>query len=58
MLIRYGVQNWDMSVREKLQTELGWTEEDPPDWVNKWTALTALIVLYTLVGTALQTQLV
>jgi hypothetical protein len=58
MFIRYDVHNWDMSVREKLRIELDWAQEETPDWVNKWTALTALTALYTLVGTALQTQLV
>jgi hypothetical protein len=44
-----------MSVRERLRTEVDWAEETP-DWVNRWTALTALTVLYILVGTALRTQ--
>ncbi len=45
-----------MSVRRKLRTELDRTQEETPDWVNRWTALAALTVIYTLVGTALRTQ--
>jgi hypothetical protein len=45
-----------MSTREKLlQTKRDyWTGEETPKWANRWTALTALLILYSLLGVALQ----
>ena len=45
-----------MSTRETLRrtsTEY-WTGEESPKWANRWTALTALLILYAIVGVAIQ----
>lgn len=45
-----------MSTREKLRQKKVeyWTAEDTPDWANRWTVLTALLILYAIVGVAVQ----
>jgi hypothetical protein len=45
-----------MSTREKLRQKKVeyWTAENTPKWANRWTALTAFLMLYAIAGVAFQ----